>query len=165
MNKKGLLTLRNVLRGDEAAPERTLLIAGPVEDDEDQRLMFDRLSWPIERVRNCLEVFLQVRCSPPRVVVCERDLPDGTWKDVLDIATSLLSPPPVIVTSRLADDYLWAEVLNLGGYDVLAKPLDRREVTRALNLAWEHGAAQPDPPRKANAMSAQRGGSTVCLTA
>jgi DNA-binding NtrC family response regulator len=165
MNNEGLLTLRNVLLGDEAAPGRTLLIAGPVEDDQGQRSVFDRLSWPIERVRNCLEVLLHVRRSLPRVVVCERDLPDGSWKDVLDIAASLLRPPPVIVTSRLADDYLWAEVLNLGGYDVLAKPLDRREVTRTLSLAWERGAAQPQPVRKAKAASSQQGVSKVCSTA
>jgi DNA-binding response OmpR family regulator len=117
---------------------RTLLIAGPVEDNGPRRSVFDRLSWPIERVSNCAGVLFQARCHPPRVIVCERDLPDGTWKDVLEIAASLLRPPPVIVTSRLADDYLWAEVLNLGGYDVLAKPFDPREVARTLKLAWEH---------------------------
>lgn len=116
----------------------TLLIAGPVEDKGPQRSVFDRFSWPIERVRNCAGVLFQVRCHPPRVIVCERDLPDGTWKDVLEVAASQPQPPPVIVTSRLADDYLWAEVLNLGGYDVLAKPFDPREVARTLKLAWEH---------------------------
>ena len=85
-----------------------------------------------------LEVALHIqRGSQPRVVVCERDLPDGDWRDVLKIAASLLSPPPVVVTFRLADEYLWAEVLNLGGYDVLAKPLDKQEVRRTLSLAWE----------------------------
>ena len=117
---------------------RTLLIAGPVEDNGLQRSMFDRILSPIERVRNCAGVLFQARCNPPRVIVCERDLPDGTWKDVLEIAASIPQPPPVIVTSRLADDYLWAEVLNLGGYDVLAKPFDPREVARTLKLAWDH---------------------------
>lgn len=126
---------------------RTLLIAGPVEDNGPQRSIFDKLSWPIERVRNCAGVLLQARSNPPRVIVCERDLPDGTWKDVLEIAASVVHPPPVIVTSRLADDYLWAEVLNLGGYDLLAKPFDPREVARTLKLAWEHLAkpARPAP--------------------
>lgn len=70
------------------------------------------------------------------VVVCERDLPPGSWKDVLDQVTMLPDPPSLIVTSRLADDRLWAEALNLGAYDVLAKPFDRIEVMRVVSGAW-----------------------------
>ena len=33
------------------------------------------------------------------VVVCERDLPPGSWKDVLDQVTILPDPPSLIVTS------------------------------------------------------------------
>jgi DNA-binding response OmpR family regulator len=47
-------------------------------------------------------------------------------------------PPPLLVTSRLADDALWAEVLNVGGYDVLAKPLDSEEVARVVSAAARH---------------------------
>ncbi|HVP48779.1 MAG TPA: response regulator [Bryobacteraceae bacterium] len=70
------------------------------------------------------------------VVVCERDLQPGSWKDVLDQVTILPDPPPLIVTSRLADERLWAEALNLGAYDVLAKPFDRTEATRVVGAAW-----------------------------
>jgi FixJ family two-component response regulator len=44
----------------------------------------------------------------------------------------------LIVASRLADDHLWAEALNLGAWDVLAKPFDRREVFRSVKSAWQH---------------------------
>lgn len=70
------------------------------------------------------------------VVVCERDLPPGSWKDVLDQVTILPDPPSLIVTSRHADERLWAEALNLGAYDVLAKPFDRTEVMRVVSGAW-----------------------------
>jgi DNA-binding response OmpR family regulator len=70
------------------------------------------------------------------VVVCERDLPPGSWKDVLDQVTILPNPPSLIVTSRLADERLWAEALNLGAYDVLAKPFDDAEVMRVVSGAW-----------------------------
>jgi DNA-binding response OmpR family regulator len=45
-------------------------------------------------------------------------------------------PPLLVVTSRVADDRLWSEVLNLGGYDVLAKPLNTKEVFHVAGLAW-----------------------------
>ena len=72
------------------------------------------------------------------VVVCERDLPDGGWREILEDLLGLADPPPLVVTSRLADELLWAEVLNRGGYDVLAKPLDEEEVTRVIGAASRH---------------------------
>jgi len=70
------------------------------------------------------------------VVVCERDLTPGSWKDVLEQVIILPDPPSFIVTSRLADERLWAEALNLGAHDVLAKPFDRVEAIRVIGAAW-----------------------------
>src|SRR5579872_7250341 len=116
---------------------QTLVVAGPVEDGNGHASPFEQFPWRIERTRNCLETVLYLHQALPRVVVCERDLPGGSWKHVLEIAAGMPIPPPVIVTSRLADDYLWAEVLNLGGYDVLPTPFDAGEVLRVAFLAWQ----------------------------
>jgi DNA-binding NtrC family response regulator len=165
MKNKALMTLRDALAGTGASHAPTLLIVGPVEDDGGRDSALDQFPWRTHRVRNCLEFLLHLCRSHPRVVVCERDLPDGDWRDVLEVTASLLSPPPVIVTSRLADDYLWAEVLNLGGYDVLAKPLDKQEVNRTLNLAWGHWASQKDSAQRPKTVPVCKGESTLCLTA
>jgi DNA-binding response OmpR family regulator len=151
MKKHESVMLRDALPGNRASAAPTLLIAGPVEDQPGQDSMFDQFPWQTHRVPNLLEVFLHLHSSPPCVVVCERDLPDGDWKDVLEVTASLPNPPSVIVTSRLADEYLWAEVLNLGGYDVLAKPLDQQEVSRSLNLAWGRWTNQQNSAEHAKA--------------
>jgi DNA-binding NtrC family response regulator len=78
------------------------------------------------------------------IVLCERDLQPGTWKEMLAQLRLLPSPPLLIVSSRLADEHLWAEALNLGAYDVLAKPFDSREVVRILSLAWLHWKERHD---------------------
>jgi DNA-binding response OmpR family regulator len=78
-------------------------------------------------------------------VICDRDLPDGDWRQLWDILAREPKPPMFIVTSRLADDALWAEVLNVGGYDLLLKPFRAEEVIRMV-----HGAATQTPPAKAN---------------
>jgi FixJ family two-component response regulator len=72
----------------------------------------------------------------PAVVLCERRLTDGTWKDILD----LFAPdrPNLIVTAQQSDVHVWSEVLNLGGFDVMEKPFDRRKVFRAVSLARRH---------------------------
>lgn len=77
------------------------------------------------------------------VVLCEKDLNPGSWIDMLDIMIRLPEPPPLIVTSRLADESLWAEALNLGAYDVLAKPFDRMEVLRTVDLACLRARPRP----------------------
>lgn len=79
------------------------------------------------------------------VVISERDLPEGTWKDILEQLRALPHPPLLIVASQQADNFLWAEVLNLGGHDVLAKPLLGSEVARVVGLAgsrWQRMAGQ-----------------------
>src|ERR1051326_6278679 len=60
---------------------------------------------------------------------------DRGWKDVFHELERISNPPPLIVADRLADEALWAEVLNLGGYDVLSKPFDAKEVQHALAMA------------------------------
>jgi DNA-binding response OmpR family regulator len=89
-------------------------------------------------VRTCQQGLAILRERAVSIVICERDLPDGTWKDILQALDTLSDHPFLIVMSRLADDHLWVEVLNLGGYDVLAKPLDHKEVVRAIESAWRN---------------------------
>jgi hypothetical protein len=72
------------------------------------------------------------------VMLVERDLSPGSWRDLLEHSARLPSPPLLIVTSLLADERLWAEVLNLGAWDVLAKPFDAQEVCRVVEGAWQH---------------------------
>lgn len=70
------------------------------------------------------------------VVLCECDLRQGTWRDMVSALMLLPDPPYLIVTSRQADERLWAEALNLGAHDVLATPFDRAEAIRTLSVAW-----------------------------
>lgn len=121
-----------------AAEMPSVILVGAVDDHDGGSSPFGQFSWFTRRVRELRDFREETQKSCPRVVVCEQQLPDGTWKDVLEISGAMHHPAPVVVTSRLADERLWAEVLNLGGYDLLAKPLDRREVFRTMNLAWQH---------------------------
>ena len=72
------------------------------------------------------------------VVLCDRDLPDGCWRELWKHMQELPISPPLVVFSHHADEYLWAEVLNLGCYDVLLKPFVKEEVIRVTERAWAH---------------------------
>lgn len=99
-------------------------------------------NWQLHRANGLQEgtAFLEKNHAP--VVICERDLPDGDWKELLEIMTTLEKRPNLIVSSRLADERLWAEVLNLGGYDVLPTPFEPDEVFRVAYLAWQSAKRQ-----------------------
>jgi len=115
---------------------RILLISGAPEDFDALRTILNDPLWHLARVGTCEEAFARLCRKPMSVVVCESDLPDGNWRDVLNRTSQLADPPALIVTSRLADEHLWAEVLNLGGYDVLAKPFREGEVRHVISTAW-----------------------------
>lgn len=77
-----------------------------------------------------------LRKEPVGVVISNTELPDGTWKDLLNQSSKMSGAPNLIVMSRLADERLWADVLNRGGYDLLPMPCEAAEVVRIITQAW-----------------------------
>lgn len=114
---------------------------------DDHRILatiFDALPWKLISAPTVAQGVRQARSRGVRVVICERDPPDGNWKILFDTIQKGPRAPRFIVASRLADDRLWAEVLNVGAYDVLATPFDTSEVHRVVSYAIDswYGQAQ-----------------------
>jgi hypothetical protein len=90
-----------------------VLLVSPFDEDHlHLRDILKHSNWQQHEARTQKESFEFLRENVAPVVICESELPDGTWQDVL------------------------SEVLNLGGYDVLAKPLNTKEVFHVAGLAW-----------------------------
>ena len=91
--------------------------------------------------------FLEKNLVP--VIVCSKQLPDGTWKDVLAVVRRFPNPPDVLVYTAQPDDRLWMDVLSSGGYDLLQVPFNRDEVLRVISLAsrkwWDQACALKGP--------------------
>lgn len=135
-----------------------VLVVSPLESDHRElRDILHPEGWIVRSSRSCAETLALLEPEAIRVVIAERDLPDGNWETVLGQIERMVVAPKLIVTSRLADHYLWAEVLNRGGFDVLAQPFDRREVLRSVLLACR--SADPECP-EANSCA-----SHACTTA
>jgi len=123
----------------------TILAVGMCDEDHfTLREALAHCRWNLVTTNTISEAMRFVECHPIPVILCERDLGDGSWRELLTAAGRSERPSNLIVASRLADDHLWAEVLNLGGYDVLAKPLDRCEVFHAVTSAWRNWAYDPE---------------------
>ena len=131
-------------------PDRVVTVLAVSPFDEDHIFLshlFSHSNWKSHQARSCGEALAVLHHCPIAVVLCESELPDWSWKDMLAELDQLPETPLLIVTSRLANDQLWAEVLNLGGYDVLMKPFDRLEVLRVISLAWLHWKEQRERSR------------------
>jgi DNA-binding NtrC family response regulator len=116
--------------------------------------IFARSRWQWDAVPTIAQAHSWIaRRGAPSVIICERDLPDGSWKHLFDEIQALPLPPKFIVSSRLADEYLWVEVLNLGGHNVLSTPFDAREVSYVVRYAAEswHRERECAPQRQTGA--------------
>jgi DNA-binding response OmpR family regulator len=119
----------------QQSPVRILSISAAGEDHAALRQIATGMPCRIASAGTCQHAFRRLDHGRVAIVVCERDLPDGDWHDILDHIKSSSLRPSLIVTSRVADDSLWAEVLNLGGFDVIAKPFHPRETRHVLETA------------------------------
>ena len=120
-----------------------VLSVSPIQHDHDTLAsLLDRDQWRIHNALSLQSASAFLRSHAVPLVVCEYDLSPDRWTQLLDEIRVLSIPPVLIMTCRVADDSLWAEALNVGAYDVLAKPLDRTEVTRILRSAWLHWQQQ-----------------------
>jgi len=116
--------------------QRTILSISAVAADHDslRRILSDQL-WEIDIASNYQEAVACLCRDRVDVVVCERHLPDGTWKDLLGHIAEMLDPPALIVTSGVVDAHFRAGVRAMGGYDVITKPFDAEEVRHLLAMA------------------------------
>lgn len=115
---------------------------GPLRD------MFRHASWELFEATNATEALDLIKTRRISVVLTDRRLPEGSWKDVLSGLRKLKPMPTLIVTAKCADEYLWAEVLNMGGYDVLVQPFDQEEVRRVIPAANRHFKNESERSRK-----------------
>ena len=90
--------------------------------------------------------FLEKNLVP--VIVCSKQLPDGTWKDVLAAVCRFPNPPDVLVYTAQPDDRFWMEVLSSGGYDLLQIPFNPDEVLRLISLASRKWWDDANPLRR-----------------
>lgn len=120
----------------ETAAISALLVSNIEEDHRFMADLFFQKHWTLFQLRTLPSARSFLRESSVPIIVGERDLPDGGWKELLAAIEALARPPLLVVASCLADEYLWAEVLNLGGHDVLAKPFQTKELVWVVENAW-----------------------------
>ena len=142
------------LRRDGRATDN-IMVMGLAFTDEDRRLLASVCSgrqWNVVFTDTSDQARATLDQLKAPVILCDRDLPGGEWRDVVQVLASSPHRACVILISRVVDDYLWNEVVQRGGYDVLPKPLREEDVVRAVRLAWSYW----NTARRASAFPANR---------
>lgn len=122
-----------------SAPKAVILaVNGSQTDLRLLRCLFSGSSWELATVESVAEASEWLQRNSAPIVLCERRLPDGEWKDLLAVVNRMEGSPRIIVTSRQADDALWIEALNCGAFDVLPFPSRPSEMFSALSNAWRN---------------------------
>src|SRR5712692_6858425 len=109
--------------------------------------MFHDADWELLVAHTYKEGMAQVERELIPVVICECQLADGNWKDVLSRLAPALDPPRLIVVSPHADARLWSEVLSLGGFDLLATPFREAKLGYAAESVWFTWKNERECPR------------------
>jgi DNA-binding NtrC family response regulator len=121
--------------------QASILLVSPKGEDR-KSLQNLRQDWFIDSTDTCVNALAALSSNPIEVVVCNEDLGDGNWSDLLRAFSYLDSPPPVIVLSKRADEHLWAAVLRAGAYDLLAVPLEPIDAVRTISHAVKRRVCQ-----------------------
>ncbi|MBI3933899.1 MAG: hypothetical protein HY316_04350 [Acidobacteria bacterium] len=67
----------------------------------------------------------------------DSELPDGSWRDVLQFVFATHANCEMVVCSRCGDERLWAEVIQCGAFDLVPEPLERQEILRIMHSALD----------------------------
>lgn len=126
-------------------PYKALIVSASIQD----RAFFDHLQsgeqWSFVIVPSVAEALTLLRTEIFPVVLCDRDLFEHTWREVLTCVLGSAPRSCFLLVSRVNDEYLWRDVVTQGGYDVLVRPLSKASVTQALGRALYYWRTQPPP--------------------
>src|ERR1043166_975609 len=85
-----------------------VLSVSPLEYDHTSlRAILAHSKWKLFSADSYASALPVLRHQDIAVVVCERDLKERLWTDLLEDVICLPHAPSLIVTARLADDRLW----------------------------------------------------------
>jgi len=67
----------------------------------------------------------------------DAELPDGSWRDLLQFVVASRTNCEMVVCSRVGDERLWAEVIQCGAFDLLPEPMEKQEILRIMHSALD----------------------------
>jgi DNA-binding NtrC family response regulator len=80
--------------------------------------------------------------NPAPLVFTDTQLPDGTWADVLALASKAARPVNVIVVARVVNTRFYVEAIETGAFDFLAPPFNATDLAYVVRTAMDNAVAR-----------------------
>jgi len=95
------------------------------------------------RARSCREVWQALTSAdPPHLVFTDTKLPDGSWVEVLALATKSPVPVNVIVVGRIVDTRVYVEAIEAGAFDFVVPPFAVADLDYVVRCAADNVLAR-----------------------
>ncbi|HJT86351.1 MAG TPA: response regulator [Bryobacteraceae bacterium] len=113
--------------------------------------IFARLDWQLRKAQSFREA-MRVLCSfRTPIIICDQQLPDGSWKDILSLIAPFPEEARLLVMTPPEGHTLRSEVIEMGGYEVISKQMEEEEIIRVVA-----GAARIGPTIAVSRSSGRR---------
>jgi DNA-binding NtrC family response regulator len=113
-----------------------LLISHQESDRKTLESMLSETRWKLWSTGSFAAALERLKATRIPIVLCDRDLPQTDWHQLLAAVLSLPSPASVILLSSDGDSSLWRSVIEHGGFDVLTRPLRKSDLIQTLDCAF-----------------------------
>jgi DNA-binding NtrC family response regulator len=92
-----------------------------------------------QSVRTCHEAFQTLwGHQPPHLILADARLPDGSWEDVVRLATEAPAPVNVIVVAEVVDIAFYLEVIQRGAFDFIVPPMPLPDFNHVVRSAVDN---------------------------
>jgi DNA-binding NtrC family response regulator len=116
--------------GEEATttPSRVLVVSTTGENRDVVTSAMNH--WSIEAVPcgGIREARSLLPTARPSLIFCEEDLPDGTYRELLNDVSKAAKTRVVVISPEAEQDTRYNEALALGAFDMIASPCRRSDV-------------------------------------
>jgi DNA-binding NtrC family response regulator len=121
-------------------------VSGEQRTDLALRKVLSDAGMGVRVAQSCAEVRQMLRdFGTPDVMFCDTSLPDGTWSDILALASRGTWPIPVIVLSRVGDINLCIKALEEGAADFIVPPFYGSDISHLFKGMWRKCVAIQRP--------------------
>lgn len=100
-------------------------------------ILLSHTRWNVYRAYSVAEAKSVIDRRCVQVILCQRALVDGSWRDVLRATERCERPASVVLLAPL-NNRTWDEAVNAGGYDLLPVPCVAEELYSVIPAAWRH---------------------------
>jgi DNA-binding NtrC family response regulator len=121
---------------------QALLVYSDANPLESLNLALQKLQVDTRRAETCQEArrLIKQAKKSPDIIFSDATLPDGSWKQLLNVGGGLHVRPKVIVVARTEDPKFYIEAMEEGAFDFMLPPFESAGLAHVIGCATEYRA-------------------------